>query len=261
METYFDASKRHFITVAGKNQYPTPLLHPNRKLQEHDFIYMIEGVWKIGEEGYEYEIKTGDVLILGANRSHYGVAPCSAGTKTIFIHALGIESDCFDKENNGVFPLPSHIKAQSNSNVQRCFEKVVYAKSCEENIMASIYFDALLYELRETAQAHKENMIAEQIRELLIFSDEMLTNSQIADRLHISVKSAEKHFKQAFNKSIHQYMLERKIDLAKYYLSNFPSLRIFEIAEMLGFYDQFHFSKQFKSFLGVSPLAYRKMIN
>ena len=84
------------------------------------------------------------------------------------------------------------------------------------------------------------------------------TNKEIAGTLGISVKTAENSFKEKYNITIHQYLLKRKIEEAKFYLANFPEMKVGEIALNLGFYDEFHLSRQFKKSAGVSPTDYRK---
>lgn len=54
-----------------------------------------------------------------------------------------------------------------------------------------------------------------------------------------------------------QYIQEKKIKKSKQLLSN-SELSINEICSALGFYDVAHFSKQFKSSTGITPLQYRE---
>ena len=53
-------------------------------------------------------------------------------------------------------------------------------------------------------------------------------------------------------------MLEYKIKEAISYFDMFPEMSIKETAYNLGFYDEYHFSKQFKRIVGVSPHKYKK---
>ncbi len=253
LKHYFNISRRHTVTAANKNQYLTPTFHPNRQLAEHDFVYILDGTWKIGQDGEVYTLKKDDVLILEAGKFHYGTDTCSPGTKTFFIHALPL-----DTEPGGHLCLNSHIPAGANPAVKQCFSQVVYAKSCHDDVMAAIYFDALLCELQACMQLSQKNTAPEQIRQLIVNSDRILTNREIAQQLHISLKNAEQTFKKHFGKTIHRYQMEIKMESARFYLRDFPDMRMSEIAASLGFYDEFHFSKQFKQLMGISPGAYRK---
>ena len=70
MINFFDLSRKHTIIDVNRNKYVIPTLHPNRKMSMHDFIYMLDGEWKIGQDGEEYHVKKGDVLIA---RRHCGI--------------------------------------------------------------------------------------------------------------------------------------------------------------------------------------------
>jgi len=68
------------------------------------------------------------------------------------------------------------------------------------------------------------------------------------------------HFSRAFKRVIglppHQYVLARRVQLAKQLLTD-TSLSISEVAYQLGFYDQSHFTYHFKRLVGITPSALR----
>ncbi len=253
MEHFFDISQNHTITAADISYYKTPLLHPNRTISEHDFIYMLEGAWKIGQEDEEFDITAGDVLILEAGCPHYGIDPCSAGTVAMYFHVEGLASD---KESENAIRLCSLVRVKSNPLVKHCFEKIIFSKRHGEKLQASVYFNAILCELKSCIK--NDNNIADQIRQFITFADGIPSNENIAKEFNISLKTAEQTFKKAFGKTIHQYILETKMETAKQYLTDFPNMRLYEIATALGFYDEFHFSKQFKRITGTSPKEFKK---
>lgn len=59
-------------------------------------------------------------------------------------------------------------------------------------------------------------------------------------------------FKQSMGITPHQYILQRRIDKAKYLLEQ-TELSIAEIAVRVGFCDQSHFTRCFKRLLGITP--------
>lgn len=84
MQNIFRTDVRHHILEANINFYKLPFVHPERILNEHDFIYMIEGGWKFGQNNEIFTLKENQILILAAGNRHLGLAPCSANTKTMY---------------------------------------------------------------------------------------------------------------------------------------------------------------------------------
>jgi len=259
MVNYFDISKKHIITAAHRNIMTAPRLHPNRKLIEHDFIYVLEGEWIIGQDDEVFHIRKDDVLILAANHAHYGIEPCTAGMRTMYIHALYHAGDALDTgDGDNKIVMSSHIKTNGDLEVKKCFEKIIYAYSIGNCNMASAYFDALLCELETCENKTVQHSAAEELRQMIVTSSRILKNNEIAEEFHMSVKSAEQIFKSAFHTTIHRYMMDCKIDQVKFFLVNFPNMKLREIAINLGFCDEFHLSRQFKKIVGESPGEYRK---
>ena len=147
MKNCFSTSVRHTITEANINFYATPFVHPARKMGEHDFIYMLSGKWKIGQNDEIFELFEDSLLILSANNPHFGVSPCDANTKTMYFHVSAEKRDSSDDENT-VF-TESLIDASYNKNIKTIFGNLVNAKLSGNHKKADIYFDLLLCELAE----------------------------------------------------------------------------------------------------------------
>ena len=75
--------------------------------------------------------------------------------------------------------------------------------------------------------------------------------------LNFSSRTIQKHFKNNTGKSIHEYHLELKLNNSKYFLISYPDMKLKEIANMFGFYDEFHYSKAFKKLFNISPNSFR----
>ena len=45
MEYAFELSAQRRIVEANYNTYVNPILHPNRVMKQHDFLYILEGEW------------------------------------------------------------------------------------------------------------------------------------------------------------------------------------------------------------------------
>lgn len=80
---------------------------------------------------------------------------------------------------------------------------------------------------------------------------------KISDAFHVSPSYINRVFKQYNSSTPMNYLTRLKIDEAKKLLSNQDGILIKDVADILSFGDQHHFSKVFKSLEGMSPLEYR----
>ena len=256
MKIHLNSAVRRTVTEANINYYATPFVHPKRSMGEHDFIYLLAGEWKIGQNDEVFELKKDTLLILSAGQTHFGVSPCLPDTKTMYFHVSEHEGDTLAPDGM----IDSLTDASANRQIKKIFHEIVGARLSGNDRKASVLFDLLLCELQTAGQHQGDTAIGERIKTLIHQSPERFySNGELADKLGVSVKTAESKFKAAFGVTIHRYMLQFKADQAMAYFRNFPEMSVKEIAYNLGFYDEYHFSKQFKKVTGISPSAYKRI--
>jgi AraC family transcriptional regulator len=88
-------------------------------------------------------------------------------------------------------------------------------------------------------------------------SDCRLTIAEMAATVGLSESWFANVFKQTTGKSPLQWLLAKRIDLAKKLLAE-GSLSVAEVAVQLGFSDQAHLTKAFRQVAGVTPAAWRR---
>lgn len=81
--------------------------------------------------------------------------------------------------------------------------------------------------------------------------------SQISNKLEISPSHAGRMFKKAYGITIFDYLFEKRMQEAKRLLED-PYLKIYEIAEKLGYNNKAYFSSAFQKFYGMTPSEFRK---
>lgn len=254
MENIFKTDAKYTVTEANINYYSKPFIHPKRKMKEYDFIYLLQGKWKIGQGDEAFELKKDSLLILTENRIHYGITPCEENTKTMYFHVFKEAS----KSTSDAFYIQSLTDATSNPNIKHYFSEVVNARLLKKQRKADLYFQLLLCELSEKDTHTPDFDIASKIKTIIHKNPEkFFKNAELAKMNNVSVKTAENKFKALFGVTIHQYILSFKIKEAVSYFDHFPNISVKEVASNLGFYDEYHFSKQFKRLLGTSPIAYK----
>lgn len=102
-----------------------------------------------------------------------------------------------------------------------------------------------------TAQKVKINGLIEQY----LTSD--LTLERLAEEIGVGAFHFIRLFRATFGQTPHQYLVARRIELAKDLLSKKARLSIAEIALQSGFSSQAHFSYAFRKICGDSPLRWR----
>jgi AraC-like DNA-binding protein len=108
---------------------------------------------------------------------------------------------------------------------------------------------------------HSDNKRIQTIHEYFMkhYRDE-IDLTQIASLVSMAEGSLCRFFKMQMGMTIFEYLNKIKVDFACKLLMN-KEISITEVAYDSGFNNLSHFNKQFKSFTGVTPKAYRKKYN
>lgn len=161
------------------------------------------------------------------------------------------------------------LQAEAATPVQHIFERMLTeytANGLQNPDILQSYFIAILCETRlayQPAGGHKQAhavSIANRFRELVFehFRHKHLV-SEYADMLNVSPNHLNKSVKTATGKSPGKWIDDAIVLEAKVQLSQ-SGLSVSEIASQLGFLDASYFSRLFKRYEKMSPLAFRRMI-
>lgn len=88
------------------------------------------------------------------------------------------------------------------------------------------------------------------------YGDEIVVGD-LADQANLSTSQLHREFSRLFGITPSRYIREVRVGVARHLLES-SQMQISQIAVDAGFYDQSHFSRQFKSSTGLTPRAYRK---
>lgn len=107
--------------------------------------------------------------------------------------------------------------------------------------------------LKMTRDDHIAHVIAGYIRS---HTDSPLSVSKFAEEYHISRYTLERVFKKTFGKTLHQYVMEKRMEEA-YRLLTTTDLPIKAIVSQTGFHSVTSFTNAFHSRYQISPAALR----
>lgn len=185
--------------------------------------------------------------------------------------------------NSRMYKLYAHINILGYDNydlLSDCSECMVLSNKQREidalieqwrrgDILSSISIKTALYQTVLEALL-KENISLGEIEEYSMLVKETLkiikknphlslTAQKLSEMLFVSPSQLQKKFRQEMKISLGQYINEQVMFSAVNMLRT-PSKSIREISDTLGFCDQFHFSRRFHEYYGMSPSQYRKSI-
>ena len=162
---------------------------------------------------------------------------------------------------------PFILKINNATKLQNLFLSAiaVYNKKnvgYKAELMSYVYQIISLIQ-KEHVKKYLPKLHFKKIEPAIIYIEEHIKEANLrvedlAKKCNISTRYFNKIFKIYFNTSPKQYILNKKIDIAKGLLVG-DQAKINEIAELCGFNDTYHFSRIFKKVVGVSALAYRNL--
>lgn len=270
MKTYFAVGKYRKLEEASEITYKYAILHPIRTFPMfHDIVYMESGTWDIFCGDEHFDVFEGDVFILPAGISHKSKCECKAGTTNYYLHMAPVIGDNIGGEppqNDGItrLAISTVIHCQNNMMVRSLFEEITqlyYSTKPERDDVISALLQTLLFTLYQcdNSVSSKKDDIVNKCLDIMKESPNVLFKElEMAKLLYVSDKTLRAEFVNKFGKTFYQYQMDTKLGQAGIYLIEYPTMKLSEIADLLGFCDEFHLSKVFKKKYGVSPIQYRK---
>lgn len=234
--------------------------------EQNILIYCTEGQGWFSVNGVRQEVKKEQFFIIEAGLPHTYAASEADPWSIYWLHFTGEKSHLFRSIYNKVYSIDAAPEARfkdriilfeeifQNLEMGYSIENLEYTTLCLWHFIASFRF---LSQYREVNKEKKGDIIQKAIQYMKNNLPQKLSLEDIAGHVGYSPS----HFGQVFLKKTGQtplnYFNQLKIQKACQLL-DFSELKIKEIAEELGFYDQYHFSKVFFKQIGEPPTQYKK---
>ena len=252
-----------------------PFVHPNRTLNHHVLIYILQGSIQVVECGTEYVLQPGEMLLLKAQLNHWGTRPCPSGTAWIYAH---FHLD----ELQGTAPPPDFVRNQEfepddfrhawllfkhrrfavgdaiEANLHALVDQYHSANPLRAGCMNALLLQILLDAHQCDRDAKPESSASRTlgiIRHLEEHMNQPFDSTKLVQAMGLSYKYLNEQFRRETNMTALQYHTSLRMAEAARLLRETP-LSITEISERLGYANVFYFSNVFKKIHGVSPSRY-----
>ena len=146
------------------------------------------------------------------------------------------------------------------------FDRAIqYSLECGHKADADLWMNATLQELaRQDAERPKSGLslahevaVREVAAEIRREPGRAWTVHELASRMQYSPDHFSRVFRAVLGMSPRRYLMQARVESAKNLIA-MSSYSIGRIADLLGYSDVYHFSKQFKEKTGISPSQFRK---
>lgn len=136
-------------------------------------------------------------------------------------------------------------KGLNFENLLKEFMEDIFQKNCDINYLSKD--DNPYYNIVNKARQY-----------ILRNIDKNITLEKLSGYLGFSKSYIIKMFKSIYGQTPHAFIVNQKINRAKMLISTEREKKLGEIAKKSGFYDQSHFTKNFKKVYGVNPKEYKR---
>ncbi|HIW34379.1 MAG TPA: AraC family transcriptional regulator [Candidatus Paenibacillus intestinavium] len=156
--------------------------------------------------------------------------------------------------------LPSELKKTWNEVLETKWDVMVYKESVQEVALSIVTLLQDLYnQFTEHMNAKDSKQTIHQIRKYVDenFVSPELSLNLISEQFNLNSKYVSQLFKEQLGINFADYVMERRIELAKTLLLSTDN-SINEVSSQIGYEIPLSFGRAFKKHVGVSPTDYRK---
>ena len=242
---------------------------PDYEIDRNDYPYYFmkcttKGKGTLIINSNSYQLKAGVISGFGPGIPHHYIADPTDSMEHIFITFVGtsarelLESSLL--ANKGI--LEPTNPPETVETIEKIFNIGLEKKPYSQQICCSYLRILLLMQASNVSNYQKEFSISlSTYLKCKSYIDrnfsQLNSPQQVAQALGLNIRYIANLFKKYSDITPHQYIMRLKLNKAANLLLS-TTFSIKEIADLVGFDDPYHFSRNFKKFHGISPLHYRQ---
>lgn len=258
---FLETGRRRQVCECNVNYSPEGIFHPDRVMNVYDLLYLTEGSWEIWEEERCFSVQKGQILLLEPGKHHFSREKCTPGMRNMYLHFAALSRDGTG-EGEGL-RIPKVSDCSGNREVLQLFEKMVeafWSGGTQQRLRTTALLELLLCELsleKTQENGNADPLMREILQRFYSSPERFFSPAELARDYGFSIRTISSRFRKYTGKSVHQYQMQLKLDMARSLIRQDQGRGLRDIAQSFGFYDEFQFSRLFKRQFGCSPSAFR----
>ncbi|MBY0218062.1 AraC family transcriptional regulator [Paenibacillus illinoisensis] len=263
---------------SGLTEYKNGDQHPHRSnIGAYDLLILVRGEMYIGENGSQWTLTEGDMLLLLPDGEHYPIRPCDQDTVFYWVHfehAPRRDASVAEEVENNTSPyttrpfinpytlrLPKFMHLTDSRTVFGMVEQLLTQPSTLSFWQEQQLLGELLSLLEEECFGRTDSVASRLAERTVAYLQanyrEKVTNEAIASALHFHPNYIVRCMKSRYGCTPSDYLQQFRLERAKRLLVT-TDWSIDRVAEEVGFRYSPYFSSCFKQEFGSSPLQFRK---
>lgn len=242
--------------------------HRNKHIELH---YVAKGSFKLKVNQTIVNLNAGDICIINPHCYHSDIIPPNKEELELYI--VGINEEALEsiKAEISAYPIFNNsFKIKTNISEYVIMRQVESAHFVIESLVANIksfkfdqtnikYLDNLFaheYEFFEEVETSRNTMLFEELRSFIHRNFKMVTLEDLEFYFNFSKDHISRIIKSESGLTFSKYSQKVKLDNAITLLIN-SDLSIKSVMEEVGYKNESHFYKLFKTYTGINPNDYR----
>lgn len=256
-----------YINSVGYYRFDEPFGPAHRKSGRNDYYlsYNHAGNVKVRVKKKDYEIGGGNVFIYRPFEEQYYGQANKEPIASYWVHFTGyevaelLEKAGLGKENIFFIGINDEIPYLFERLIDEIFEKQNSYKFLSALLLEQIIFliTRKTFSNNQETLSTKRLMINQSINYIHRNYEKKISIVKLSDIAGFSTSRYSGIFKELFNLSPQQYLINYRLQKAKELLRH-TNLTIKQISNLTGFEDQLYFSRLFKKYEKYSPLNFKK---
>ncbi|MBK1875288.1 AraC family transcriptional regulator [Pelagicoccus mobilis] len=259
-----DADKKESFTIAcgGLEQCSLDYQVERNHFKYFGIEYIVAGTCEITLNGEKYELSAGSLFSYTPNCQ---LKITNTGDTTLVKYFVDFSGDGSERiVQNQIFQRPGVLKPECTKWIAHVFQELqecgtlAYSQSQEicSHLLNYLIVRLDSVDVQEKPHSTPSYATFEACKSYLESNySNIFSAHEVADMFHISHQYLCRLFKRFCDETPSQMLIRLKLIRSALLLEQ-GNLLVKEIAEKVGFEDQYYFSKRFKSYFGVSPRGY-----